>query len=196
MTVGLLLAAGEGQRLGHGPKALLRAPDADSLVRRAVTTLLDGGCDRVVVVAGAGADEVRAELSTLPCHLVVNPAWSSGLASSFAAGVAEAARLGASRVLVALVDQPGLNPGAVEYLLHRAAPSRATAAAYDGERGHPLLLPLAFAQEAAAQATGDAGAREWLRAHPELVDLVELGHLADGRDIDTPADLAAWREAR
>lgn len=194
MTLGLLLAAGEGRRLGHGPKALLRTPE--SLVRRAVSTLLAGGCDQVVVVAGAGADEVRAELSTLPCHLVLNPAWNSGLASSFAAGVAEAARLGASRVLVALVDQPGLNPGAVTHLLHRAAPSRVTAAAYDGERGHPLLLPLAFAQEASAQATGDAGAREWLREHPELVDLVELGHLADGRDIDTPADLAAWREGR
>jgi nicotine blue oxidoreductase len=39
-------------------------------------------------------------------------------------------------------------------------------------------------------AEGDAGARPFLRAHPELVTLVECGDTGRPDDIDTPEDLA------
>jgi nicotine blue oxidoreductase len=41
-----------------------------------------------------------------------------------------------------------------------------------------------------ALATGDTGARPFLRAHPELVTLVECGDTGDPADVDTPDDLA------
>ena len=41
----------------------------------------------------------------------------------------------------------------------------------------------------AASATGDAGARTYLAAHRELVDLVDCSDLDSGADIDTVADL-------
>ncbi|MCZ2262910.1 nucleotidyltransferase family protein, partial [Isoptericola sp. QY 916] len=40
---------------------------------------------------------------------------------------------------------------------------------------------------AAAGAVGDAGARAFLRAHADLIDVVV--HPGDGRDVDTEADL-------
>ncbi|MGC3002962.1 NTP transferase domain-containing protein, partial [Streptomyces sp. G35A] len=58
-VTGLLLAAGGGRRLGGRPKALL-PHRGRPLVEHAVRVLRAGGCERVHVVLGAGADEVRA----------------------------------------------------------------------------------------------------------------------------------------
>jgi nicotine blue oxidoreductase len=56
-------------------------------------------------------------------------------------------------------------------------------------RGHPVLFAPGLAAQAAEQATGEAGARPFLSAHPELVELVDCSDLSDGGDIDTPSDL-------
>ena len=63
-SVGLLLAAGAGTRMGR-PKALV-VDEHGPWLTRAVATLLDGGCDRVVVVLGAGEVEARALLAADP----------------------------------------------------------------------------------------------------------------------------------
>ena len=52
-VAGLVLAAGEGRRLG-GPKALL-VIDGERLVDRTVRVLYDAGCTPVYVVAGAAS---------------------------------------------------------------------------------------------------------------------------------------------
>ena len=36
---------------------------------------------------------------------------------------------------------------------------------------------------------GDAGARAFLRSHPELVDEVDCSDLSSGLDVDTPEQL-------
>jgi nicotine blue oxidoreductase len=41
----------------------------------------------------------------------------------------------------------------------------------------------------AASATGDRGARAYLKAHEEAITLVECGDVAEPYDIDTEADL-------
>jgi nicotine blue oxidoreductase len=69
-----------------------------------------------------------------------------------------------------------------------------TAAAYRGtegklQRGHPLLLDSSLRAQAAETATGDAGARHFLQAHPELIDLVDCSDLSCGADLDTPDQL-------
>jgi len=38
----------------------------------------------------------------------------------------------------------------------------------------------------AAAATGDRGARDYLRAHADLVRVVDVGDVADDTDLDTP----------
>src|SRR2546423_15701191 len=88
-TSGVLLAGGAGTRLGLGPKALLPFRGR-TLVEVLAKALLDGGCHEVVVVLGAGAEEVR-RTTDLDRYLVVdNPEWASGMASSFRTGVAAA----------------------------------------------------------------------------------------------------------
>ncbi|MEV7648687.1 nucleotidyltransferase family protein [Arthrobacter sp. NPDC089319] len=191
-VLGVLLAAGAGRRLGRGPKALLAGSDGVPLVRKIADVLRHGGCASVAVVLGAGAAEVQRATDLAGCAVLVNEQWSEGMAGSFRLGVQHAQPEQA--VLVALVDQPGLGPELVARLIHAGTPGRITAAGYSGpdgklRRGHPVLFAPGLAAQAAEQATGDAGARPFLSAHPELVDLVDCSDLTDGGDIDTPSEL-------
>lgn len=201
-TTAVLLAAGAGTRLGRGPKALLPFRGG-TLVEHAAQALRDGGCTETVVVAGAGADQVAALQSGHPdtalaaARVVVNDDWALGMGGSFRLGVAAAGT--GHDVLVSLVDQPGVTAELVARLLAAHRPGRITAAGYapplrgssspGPKRGHPIIFSASLAAAAAASSTGDAGARLFLAAHPELIDVVNCSDLADGADVDTPQDL-------
>ncbi|MER6746041.1 nucleotidyltransferase family protein [Streptomyces fungicidicus] len=186
---GLLLAAGGGRRLGGRPKALL-GHRGRPLVEHAVAVLRAGGCTRVHVVLGAAADEVRARAALPGCVLVDNPAWEQGMGTSLRAGLGSLAGTGARAALVALVDQPGIGAEAVARVLGAyRSPASLVSAAYDGVRGHPVLFGSAHWAGIAATATGDRGARAYLREHAEELVLVECGDVAEAYDIDTEADL-------
>jgi nicotine blue oxidoreductase len=188
-TTAVLLAAGAGTRLGRGPKALLPFHGA-TLVEHAAAVLRDGGCTDVVVVLGAGS-AAAAELPGLAgCRLVINEEWASGMGGSFRLGVAAAAP--GNNTLIALVDQPGVTAALVERLLAAHLPGRVTAAGYSGSggkvhRGHPIIFSPELAEQAAATSTGDAGARQFLRTNPGLIDLVARTDLFEAADLDTAA---------
>ncbi|MFD5567850.1 nucleotidyltransferase family protein [Streptomyces cadmiisoli] len=188
-VAGLLLAAGGGRRLGGRPKALLEHRGRP-LVEHAVAVLRAAGCSRVHVVLGAGADAVRARADLSGCVLVDNPRWAEGMGGSLRAGLGSLEGTPARAALVSLVDQPGIGPEAVARVLaaHRDESSLASAA-YDGVRGHPVLLGAAHWAGVAALATGDQGARAYLRAHRTQIAIVECGDVARAYDIDTEADL-------
>ncbi|MFD9792243.1 NTP transferase domain-containing protein [Streptomyces sp. NPDC059070] len=188
-VVGLLLAAGGGRRLGGRPKALL-THRGRPLVEHAVRVLREGGCTEVHVVLGASAEVVRERARLDGCVLVDNPGWAEGMGSSLRAGLESLAGTGAAAALVSLVDQPGIGAAAIARV--RAAyrsPASLASAAYDGRRGHPVLLGAERWAPVAASAEGDRGARAYLKAHESAITLVECGDVAEPYDIDTEADL-------
>jgi len=63
-------------------------------------------------------------------------------------------------------------------------------AAYDGKPRNPVLIGREHWDSVLELADGDTGARPFLRAHPELVRLVECGDTGSAYDVDTPEDLA------
>ncbi|KUN40310.1 4-diphosphocytidyl-2C-methyl-D-erythritol synthase [Streptomyces longwoodensis] len=188
-VVGLLLAAGGGRRLGGRPKALL-VHRGRPLVEHAVGVLRAAGLARVHVVLGASADAVRERAALDGCVLVDNPDWEQGMGSSLRAGLASLTGTGARATLVSLVDQPGIGPEAVARVLAALRDGTSLAsAAYDGVRGHPVLLGSEHWAGVAAAATGDRGARAYLREHEREITLVECGDVARPHDIDTAEDL-------
>ncbi|WP_369392927.1 NTP transferase domain-containing protein [Streptomyces sp. CG1] len=188
-VAGLLLAAGGGRRLGGRPKALL-THRGRPLVEHAVEVLRAAGCTRVHVVLGARADDVRARADLNGCVLVDNPDWAEGMGSSLRAGLASLAGTGARAALVSLVDQPGIGPAAVARVLGAYEDEKSlVSAAYDGTRGHPVLFGAAHWADIAATATGDRGARAYLKEHAAQIRLVECADVAAPYDIDTEADL-------
>jgi len=187
MTVGLVLAAGEGRRMG-GPKALLRDGPGTPWVVRTVRVLQQGGVDDVVVVVGAAADEVRSALLAEDVRVVAADDWAEGMGASLRAGLRELLGLDdVTAALVCVVDTPGLNAAVVRRVAALAGPDVLARATYDGTPGHPVLLGSAHFGALVDDAGGDVGARGYLGRHE--VRTVECGDLADGTDVDAPEDL-------
>jgi CTP:molybdopterin cytidylyltransferase MocA len=185
-TAGLVLAAGAGRRFGR-PKALIEY-DGRCLLDRAVATLRAGGCRQVLAVLGAGAEQALSD-ATEAFTPVLNRRWGQGLSASLKAGLAAVPER-YDGVVVTLVDQPRIEPEAVRRVIAAAAAGATVAVAvYAGRRGHPMYFAREHLGAIAGAAEGDRGARDFLAAHPELVD--EVPCPGDPVDVDTPADLAA-----
>jgi CTP:molybdopterin cytidylyltransferase MocA len=152
-----------------------------------------------VVVTGAVPLDLEGTLT------VDNPRWRTGMGSSLQAALraltdaapTEAAPTEAGSdaeigaVVVALADQPLVGAEAVARLIaaYRDG-ARVAVATYGGQPRNPVLLARKHWPEVIATATGDQGARTFLRNRPELVTRVECGDTGRPDDIDTPADLA------
>jgi CTP:molybdopterin cytidylyltransferase MocA len=183
LVAGVLLAAGSGSRLGR-PKALVEV-DGVRLVDRGIWLLQSGGASPLVVVTGAAAVSLPPGVIS-----VFNPDWASGMGSSLAAGL-RAVPDGCAAAVVALVDQPLIGPEAVARLISAyAAGARVAVAAYDGQPRNPVLVAREHWPEVIDLAVGDVGARPFLRAHQDLVTLVECADTGRPDDVDTADDLA------
>jgi CTP:molybdopterin cytidylyltransferase MocA len=213
-VAGVLLAAGEGSRFG-GPKALVEL-DGQTLAERGVGLLRAGGADPILVVTGATEVQIpgthtvynpewrtgmgsslRAALNALTSPEDASPEDASPEdaspedASPEDASPEDAGPEEVGAVVVALADQPLVGPESVARLIaaYRAGASVAVAT-YDGQPRNPVLLAREHWPEVIATATGDTGARAFLRARADLVSLIECGDTGRPDDIDTPADLA------
>ena len=177
---GIVLAAGAGTRHG-GPKALVEGWLAD-----ATQLLLDGGCERVVVVLGAGADEARETITADERVMTVEATdWADGMGASLRAGLAHAT---GDAVLITLVDLPGTPVTVVDRLLGdtQAGPTNRQTlrqATYDGRPGHPVLVGADHVTALSQTLRGDRGARPYLLTHGVIE--VECGDLHHGRDEDS-----------
>ncbi|MDR7273942.1 nucleotidyltransferase family protein [Catenuloplanes atrovinosus] len=184
-VAGLLLAAGAGRRYGM-PKALVPL-DGELLADRAARALAAGGCDPVLVVLGAAAADVRARAALTGADVVINEEWATGMGSSLRAGLtALARRAEVDAAVVLLVDTPGVSAAAVRRLAAAGAPDALAMGGYDDHAGHPVLLGRDHWAGVAALATGDVGARPYLRAHRDLVRIVPVGDVASDEDLDHP----------
>jgi CTP:molybdopterin cytidylyltransferase MocA len=187
--VGIVLAAGAGERMGR-PKALVLDPDGTSWLRRAVTVLATAGCATVVVVLGAGADEAGRLLDGYsggtPLRVVEAYDRAHGMGASLRRGLAEADGTPGTAAVVTLVDLPDVGVDVVDRVLRAVGtgPRSLGRAAYQGVPGHPVVLGREHWAGVSASANGDRGARDYLAV--ARVELVECGDLASGTDRDWP----------
>jgi CTP:molybdopterin cytidylyltransferase MocA len=217
-VAGVLLAAGEGSRFGQ-PKALVRL-NGMTLAERGVALLRTGGASPVLVVTGAAAvsiDDVhnvynpdwrsgmgsslRAALHCLSGQCLGGQCLGGQCPDeqcpdgtdlgSAAAGPAAAEFASVGAAVIALADQPLVGPAAVGRLIEAyRGGADVVVAAYHGQPRNPVLIARQYWAEVIAAATGDVGARPFLRANPGLVTTVECGDTGSPDDVDTPEDLA------
>jgi molybdenum cofactor cytidylyltransferase len=189
-VIGVVLAAGRGRRFAAAapgaPHKLLTLIDGESMVRRTVTSLLDGGADRCVVVVSAEAEAaVASALKDLPVTLTVNPKPARGMFSSIQCG---AAHLRAEdRGVLLPGDMPYVRPETVATVLSAAFRSGLTVCpSQAGRRGHPLVLSTAL-RDRILQAPTDAILSE-VRSLEACLS-VEVADPGIHHDVDRPEDI-------
>ncbi len=187
MIGGLILAAGDGRRFGSEPKLLAELGGRPLLQWAIDAQAAVPALERVVVVLGAGAEEILDGVAFGRAEPLVCGHWAGGQSESLRCGVEALA--GADKVIVTLGDEPLITPEVVARFVDERAPAQAT---YDGRPGHPVVLG-GDQLSAVRELRGDRGARELLAD----ARMIECSHLCSGRDVDTPNDLEAIRnEAR
>jgi molybdenum cofactor cytidylyltransferase len=184
---GLILAAGKARRFG-GAKQLADL-NGRPMLEHAVRAMTASPVGRVVVVLGAGAEDVIAQVDLHGAEPIVCERWEEGQSASLAFGLGELSECDA--IVVTLGDLPNLSTNAIRRVIAaRGDGVEAVRATYAGEPGHPVLLERELF-ERLRDVSGDHGARNLLLSvNSREVPCDDLG---GGEDVDTPAQLDTLR---
>ena len=191
----LLLAAGEGSRLGGFPKALL-TKDGKSLLEHFCLTMKALEPVELVIVTGYHHQAIEAEVLKqsgaigLPVKIVRHTNPERGQVSSVRLGL-ESLQSDFDVLAVALSDQPNMGVGEWTALLSQFAQRKSKESIVlpqvQGQRGNPVLFSKAVID--AIRAIPAMVCRPYMDQHPELVRLFETANTAYVLDADTEADI-------
>ncbi|WP_096673087.1 nucleotidyltransferase family protein [Polynucleobacter meluiroseus] len=192
----LLLAAGQGSRLGSVPKSLLKK-DGKSLLRRFCNVVESFKPLEFLVVTGFHAEQIEEELAqmqveaSLEIRAVRNSSHVNDQASSVRLGL-ESLQSDFDVLLVALSDQPLIGASEIAELLEDFAKRTATEEIIlplvDGQRGNPVLFSRAVIERILK--IPKMVCRPYMDEHSSLVRILHSSNAAYIIDIDTPEDLS------
>jgi molybdenum cofactor cytidylyltransferase len=217
VVVGVLLAAGRGERFG-GDKLRALLPAAADPRRAGQGATRDGATGEGAGAPGpagecVGVAAARALLAAVPTVIAVVRADDQALAHALGAVGATVVRCAdagrgmgtslacgvravrsrhpaAAGAIVALADMPWVGSATIARVA-AAVRGGATVAApfHDGRRGHPVGFGAACFAELAAL-DGDDGARSVVAAHADALLRLDVDDAGVLRDVDAAADLA------
>ena len=198
----IVLAAGEGARLGGRAKGLIEIDD-EPLLLRTLRVLSEVGVDEVVVVTG----HYRSELSPLlalarpmcdgnQLKEVVQPVESHSQGDSLRLGVAGLSpELDA--IMVLPVDMPALTRQDLIALIgaykHADAGIEFVGPMVGARPGNPVLFSRRIALRI-QQGGGDFGSGAWRHQRPDWLLEWQTDNPHFVMDIDTPEDLDLWEK--
>jgi molybdenum cofactor cytidylyltransferase len=193
MIAGLILAAGESSRMGRD-KALLTYR-SKTFLENIVETLRAAGIERIAVVLGHHADEIRRAVKLEGVEWVLNSSYRSGQTSSLQAGLRALAADSPEAVVLCLVDHPAVSAETVRELVKAFRDSGAPVAIpiHKHQRGHPVVISRGLFGELLGLDV-DEGANIVIRKHRERIRFIEVedpGVLLDVDDAETYRQLGS-----
>ena len=195
VALGVVLAAGSGRRMGQA-KALLDWGGVPLVVWQA-TSLISGGCEKVLVVTGAEHAAVESALEGLSgVAALYNPDHRSGRSTSVRAAALAAA--GSDPAILCNVDQP-LCRELVALLLGaaRASPEALVVCPeVAGRRIHPVLFRSELYPELAAADEQSLGLRAVVSANSDRLLAVAADPAWAPPHFNYPEEYEAARAAR
>ena len=187
----VLLAAGEGSRMGGVAKPLIRLQGVP-LINRHLVALSGAGVDEVVVVTGYARDAVEEQMRAFTVALAHNEAYSEGQEGSVRTGLA-ALTGNFDAVFVVLADQPLIGAGDLTELIgafKKRSGGHVVVPIVNGQRGNPILLDEVALAQILTSGT-KLGCRHLVDKHPEFVHVHETANTRFITDLDTVEDVEA-----
>lgn len=190
----VLLAAGEGRRMGGVAKPLIRLQGVP-LIRRQLVALSGAGVDEVVVVTGHARAAVEAQVEGFPVTLAYNDAHSQGQEGSVRVGLA-ALNGPFDAVFIVLADQPTIGAGDLTELIgafKKRAAGHVVVPVVAGQRGNPILID-GVALDRILASGANLGCRHLIDRQPDLVHVHNTANTRFVTDLDTVDDVRALAE--
>jgi len=192
----VLLAAGRSRRMAWADKLLLPLPQGgEPMIRHSLGLYLSLGLP-VTLVSGPETSGLRAALGGLAGQRglawVINPAPGEDQGESARLGLAALRLEGLDGVMIALADQPLLSRADIAALIACFAGGGArhiTIPRHQGDRGNPLILPVALAQTL-RESPPTLSPRRFIHAHADQILWHDTPSAGFTEDIDTPQDAA------
>jgi len=194
----VILAAGEGRRMGGVAKGLLRI-NGEPLVLRLLASLNEAGISDVLVVTGTHHDAIASVVQSMGARVVRNPSPEDGQHSSVRLGL-ESASPSAEALLMVLCDQPLVDAADIQELMaaFKAYPEHDFCVpVVDGQRGNPVVVSRRAVEQILAMDRRVA-CREFMHQNPQTVwrhvtandhFIMDLDNLAD---LDVLAKRTGW----
>jgi len=188
LITAIVPAAGLSTRMGGDVSKPLLPWGKGTIVEQVVSTLFAAGVTDVVLVTGHRREAIEAALAAYPVRCVFNPAFANGeMLASLQAGL-RAVPPEQAGALLALADQPQMQPEIVTKVLHAFANGGSQAIvvpSYQMRRGHPIILPRWLWQEVLDLAPGDS-LRSVINRHASAIQHLVVDTPSVLADLDTP----------
>ncbi|MEZ4593551.1 MAG: selenium cofactor biosynthesis protein YqeC [Chloroflexota bacterium] len=190
----VILAAGEGRRMGAQTKQLLPW-GCTTVLGQTIANVQQTAVHDHLVITGHDADKVRQIATAAGAKTLHNPDFATGEMISSLQTAVRALDESVTAVLVMLADQPMVQPQTMDLLLaaYWQGHGDLIAPAFEGRRGNPVLIGRRYFAELLALPPTDAP-RTLLRRHGDALHLVAVPSDDILRDLDSPEQYAQERQ--
>jgi len=188
----IILAAGESKRMGQ-PKMALKWKES-TVLGHVISVFANADVEDIVVVTGSRRNDIEKIVSAAqtmyPVRSVFNDHFKEGeMLSSIQCGFRDMLEKPVDAALVGLGDQPQVREGSVRRVCEafQKTGSPLVVPSYQMRRGHPWLIARELWQDFLDLAPPQTP-RDFLRAHAEKIQHVEVDSESILQDLDTPSD--------
>jgi molybdenum cofactor cytidylyltransferase len=187
MIYGIILAAGEGKRMG---KVKLTLPLGDKqLIEWVLQAVKLAPLDKYFLVVRPEDKEMIKIGVSWGAEIVVNPDFRKGMSTSIKKALLKINTQEVEGFFLILGDQPLITSKIINKLIKSFSPGKEEIVVpyFKDKRGNPVLIDICWKEELMA-VTGDVGGRVLIKAHPEKVKRVNISDETILFDIDQEKD--------
>ena len=192
-VIAIVLAAGLSRRMGNANKLLMKFGGCP-MIEHVAKTLNESCLDKIIVVTGFEAEQIKNALNGHDVSFVDNPDYGQGLSTSLIAGLRSVDEM-TDAVIICLGDMPMVTSTGIKQLINEFDPDvgrEICVPTYQGKRGNPILWSRRFINEM-LQLEGDVGAKHLLFKYDDIVHEVPIQDSGILLDFDTQETISNFQ---